>query len=82
MNKVWRNEDGTLIPLTEEQTAELGEGLVRIAVRRETAPVTWAVFKRENGINPKKAKELERTASVRFADPARMALFMGRCTER
>ena len=69
VNKVWRNGNGTLIPLTKDQTAELGGGLVRIAVRRETAPVTWAVFKRESGIDPKKAKELERTALVRFADP-------------
>ena len=69
VNKVWRNGDGTHIELTKEQTAELGGGLVRVAVRRKTAPVTWAVFKRESGIDPNKAKELERTALVRFADP-------------
>ena len=69
VNKFWRNGDGTHIELTKEKTAELGGGLVRIAVRPKTAPVTWTIFKRESGIDPKKAKELERTALVRFADP-------------
>jgi hypothetical protein len=48
--------------LTRDQTHEVFEGLVRIAVADETAPHDWNAYRRLSGVSPKMANALRTLA--------------------
>ncbi len=74
-NQVWESSatkgldqpDGTWKPLTLEELREVGGGLYRIGVAKETAPLTWDDFVRISGIAAQIAADLKRSAKERGA---------------
>src|SRR5262249_26455803 len=64
-NKVFQRPDGTARLSTTEEMLRLGQGLIRIGVKRETAPHNWDEFVRLGGASERTIKELKDTAKAR-----------------
>ena len=54
--------DGTIQRGTKDSTHMLGGGLVRIAIKPESAPIDWTQFKKLSGIDAENVKSLTNAA--------------------
>ena len=69
-NKGWQNNDGTIRTLSKEETAQYANGLYRIEVAPETAPLTVYEFRKRSGISSRVWKGLLHAAEEVGASPA------------
>ena len=61
--------DGTTTRLTRDETAHVGQGLIRIEIAAENVPITWKDHKAEGGVPTADARRLEKAARGWGADP-------------
>jgi hypothetical protein len=74
-NKMWKDKAGTVHRGDRRSTEQLGNGLIRIEVAPETAPVTWTEHKRSGkGPSRKDTQTLEKVARLDGADPSQWRL--------
>ncbi len=64
-NKVFWSPDGTPRISTTEEMLRHGQGLIRIGVKRETAPHNWDEFVRLSGAPERTIRALKSTAKAR-----------------